>query len=198
MIRTALTLLLGAAFIVPAQSSKPPAGSVEAIAQDVRREILTLPNFGFFDDIRFSIEGNTVLLTGYASRPTLKSSAENVVKNITGVERVRNNIEVLPLSRFDDEVRARTYVAIYGDPALARYNPNRGVPIPFSPARIAAGITNDPPLGNHPIRIIVNNGAVTLVGVVDNPADRQIAEMRANNVFGALSVTNEIEVVRGK
>ena len=198
MIRTALTVLLGTAFIVPAQSAKPPAGSVEAIVQEVRREILTLPNFGLFDDIRFSIEGDTVLLTGYASRPTLKSSAENVVKDIAGVERVRNNIEVLPLSRFDDEVRTRTYIAIYGDPALARYNPNRGVPILMSPARIAAGITNDPPLGNHPIRIIVNNGAVTLVGVVDNRADRQIAEMRANNVFGALSVTNEIEVVRGK
>ncbi len=198
MIRTALTVLLGTAFIVPAQSAKPPAGSVEAIVQEVRREILTLPNFGLFDDIRFSIEGDTVLLTGYASRPTLKSSAENVVKDIAGVERVRNNIEVLPLSRFDDEVRTRTYIAIYGDPALARYNPNRGVPILMSPARIAAGITNDPPLGNHPIRIIVNNGAVTLVGVVDNRADRQIAEMRANNVFGAFSVTNEIEVVRGK
>jgi hyperosmotically inducible periplasmic protein len=193
-----MTVLLATALLLPAQSAKPPAGSVEAIAQQIRKEILTLPNFGLFDDIRFSIEGNTVLLTGYASRPTLKTSAGNVVRDIPGVEEVRNNIEVLPLSRFDDDVRARAYVAIYGDPTLARYNPNRGVPIPMSPARIAAGITNDPPPGNHPIRIIVNNGNLTLVGVVDNAADRQVAEMRANNVFGALTVTNEIEVVRNR
>ncbi|HAX44745.1 MAG TPA: BON domain-containing protein [Bryobacteraceae bacterium] len=198
MTRFAFSILLAAALAAPVDGMKPPAGSLEETARQVRKEILTLPNYGLFDNIRFTIEGDTVLLTGYASRPTLKSSAANVVKDIPGVERVRNQIEVLPLSRFDDEVRARAYVAIYGDPALARYNPNRGVPLMMSPARIAVGITNDPPPGNHPIRIIVNNGHVTLAGVVDSPVDRQVAEARVNNVFGAMSVSNELEVVRSK
>jgi hyperosmotically inducible periplasmic protein len=185
-------LCLTAALSLPAAT--PAQDSLERIAKDIRKEILTLPNYGLFDDIRFSIEGDTVRLTGFASRPTLKSSAGNVVKDIKGVERVQNDIEVLPLSRFDDEIRARAYVAIYGDPTLARYNPNRGVPIPMSPARIAVGITNDPPPGNHPIRIIVKDGNLTLAGVVDNAADRQIAEARANNVFGAFTVKNEIQI----
>lgn len=188
--------LLLAVFSLPAAT--PAQDSLERIVKEVRKEILTLPNYGLFDDIRFTVEGDTVRLTGYASRPTLKSSAANVVKDIQGVERVENQIEVLPLSRFDDQIRARAYVAIYGDPALARYNPNRGVPIPMSPARIAAGITNDPPPGNHPIRIIVKDGNLTLAGVVDSAADRQIAEARANNVFGAFTVKNEIQVVSAR
>lgn len=185
-----------AVFSLPAAT--PAQDSLERIVKEVRKEILTLPNYGLFDDIRFTVEGDTVRLTGYASRPTLKSSAANVVKDIQGVERVENQIEVLPLSRFDDQIRARAYVAIYGDPALARYNPNRGVPIPMSPARIAVGITNDPPPGNHPIRIIVKDGNLTLAGVVDNAADRQIAEARANNVFGAFTVKNEIQVASAR
>lgn len=188
--------LLLAVFSLPAAT--PAQDSLERIVKEVRKEILTLPNYGLFDDIRFTVEGDTVRLTGYASRPTLKTSAANVVKDIQGVERVENQIEVLPLSRFDDQIRARAYVAIYGDPALARYNPNRGVPIPMSPARIAAGITNDPPPGNHPIRIIVKDGNLTLAGVVDSAADRQIAEARANNVFGAFTVKNEIQVVSAR
>jgi len=188
--------LLLAVFSLPAAT--PAQDSLERIVKEVRKEILTLPNYGLFDDIRFTVEGDTVRLTGYASRPTLKSSAANVVKDIQGVERVENQIEVLPLSRFDDQIRARAYVAIYGDPALARYNPNRGVPIPMSPARIAAGITNDPPPGNHPIRIIVKDGNLTLAGVVDSAADRQIAEARANNVFGAFTVKNEIQVASAR
>lgn len=198
MSKVVFTTILGALLLVPAGIAVPQSNLNERSVERIRKELVTLPNFGLFDDIRFSIEGNTVILTGYASRPTLKASAESVVKDVAGVERVLNRIEVLPLSRFDDEVRTRAYVAIYGDPALARYNPNRGVPLPMSPARIAAGITNDPPPGVHPIRIIVNNGHLTLVGVVDTALDKQVAEARANNVFGALSVKNEIRVVSGK
>lgn len=198
MKRTVFTTLLGAALFASAAFATPQINSFEQTARQIRSEILKLPNYGLFDHLSFSIEGSTVILTGYASRPTLKTSAENVVKGITGVERVDNRIEVLPLSRFDDQIRARAYVAIYGDPTLARYNPNRGVPIPFSPARVAAGITNDPPPGNHPIHIIVKDGHLTLAGVVDTALDRQVAETRANNVFGAFSVKNELQVVGGK
>jgi hyperosmotically inducible periplasmic protein len=198
MPKAVFATILGAALLVPAGFAVPQSNLNESSVERIRKELVTLPNFGLFDDIRFSIEGNTVVLTGYASRPTLKTSAENVVKDVAGVERVVNRIEVLPLSRFDDEIRTRAYVAIYGDSTLSRYNPNRGVPLPMSPARIAAGITNDPPPGVHPIRIIVNNGHLTLVGVVDTTLDRQVAEARANNVFGALSVENRIEVVPAK
>lgn len=198
MLRAVFATILGATLLVPAGFAAPQSNLGESTVEQIRKELVTLPNFGLFDDIRFSIEANTVILTGYASRPTLKSSAENVVKDVPGVERVINRIEVLPLSRFDDEIRARAYVAIYGDPTLSRYNPNRGVPLPMSPARIAAGITNDPPPGVHPIRIIVNNGHLTLAGIVDTALDRQVAEARANNVFGALSVKNQLEVVSGK
>lgn len=189
-----LTLLLAALGL---SAATPAQHDSERLIREVRREILTLPNYGLFDHIRFSLEGDTVRLSGYASRPTLKSSAARVVKAIPGVESVRNDIEVLPLSRFDDEIRTRAYIAIYGDPVLARYNPNRGVPIPWSPARATTGITNDPPPGNHPIHIIVRDGHLTLAGVVDTAADRQIAGMRANNVFGALTVENRIEVRPG-
>lgn len=198
MKRLLFTALLGAAVLAPAAFTTPQISSFEKTARQIRKEILTLPNYGLFDHVSFTVEGNTVILTGFASRPTLKTVAENVVKDIAGVERVENRIEVLPLSRFDDEIRARAYVAIYGDATLARYNPNRGVPIPFSPARIAAGITNDPPPGNHPIHIIVKNGHLTLAGVVDTKLDRQVAEARANNVFGAFSVKNTLEVAGRK
>lgn len=168
--------------------------AVIRIAKAVQKEILTLPNYGVFDDIRFGIHEYKVTLNGYASRPTLKSSAEQVVKKIEGVKEVINKIEVLPLSPADDAVRARTYVAIYYNPVLSRYNPNRGVPAYSSPARWAAGITNDPPIGYHPIHIIVKNGNVILTGVVANEGDRNIANIQANSVSGAFSVENQIAV----
>jgi hypothetical protein len=196
--RAAVAIFLGAALLPASGLAAPRVNTPENIVREIRKEILALPNYGLFDSISFTLEGDTVILSGYASRPTLRDSAANVVKDIAGVERVENRIEVLPLSRFDDQIRARAYVAIYGDPALARYNPNRGVPLPYSPARIAAGITNDPPPGAHPIHIIVNNGHITLTGVVDTKLDRQLAEARANTVFGAFSVTNELETVGGR
>ena len=181
--------------------TNPPAQTpmsdqaVVRIARAVQKEILTLPNYGVFDDIRFAIGGDyKVELRGYASRPTLKSSAEQVAKKIEGVKEVVNSIEVLPLSRADDDIRARAYVAIYYHPVLVRYNPNRGVPDYASPARLAGGITNDPPVGYHPIHIIVKNGHLTLSGVVANEGDRNIANIQANGVQGAFQVTNDLAV----
>jgi osmotically-inducible protein OsmY len=183
------------------QASNLSERTVLRIAEQVQKNIVQLPNYGLFDDIRFGIKGNTVILKGYASRPTLKESAERVVKNIEGVESVTNQIQVLPLSRADDDVRVRTYIAIYGHPTLSRYNPNRGTPIFRSQASQMMGITTDPPPGYHPIHIIVNNGKVTLEGVVDTIGDRTIAELQANSVPGAFEVTNNLlvpEKVSGK
>ncbi|HTP31469.1 MAG TPA: BON domain-containing protein [Candidatus Acidoferrales bacterium] len=165
------------------------------IAQEVRKRIVSLPEFGVFDNLTFGIKENTVILRGLASRPILKSSAENVVKKIEGVENVDNQIEVLPLSPNDDRIRASVYVSIYGYAPLQRYTSNRGGGrTGMSVARAAGGITNDPPMGFHAIHIIVKNGNVTLTGVVDNDGDLAMAEMRANSVSGVFSVENELQV----
>lgn len=164
------------------------------MARSIQREILTLPDYGVFDSLRFSIKGDTVILRGQASRPLLKSGAENVVKKVEGVAKVENQIEVLPLSPNDDSVRLRTYVAIYGHPMLSRYNPNRGTPLFMSRMSAMTGITNNPPPGNHPVHIVVKNGNVTLEGVLATAAERTVAEMQANTAPGSFSVINNIEV----
>jgi hyperosmotically inducible periplasmic protein len=166
------------------------------IAKEVRKQILTLPQYGVFDNIHFGIKGSdAVVLMGQASRPTLKSGAERVVSKIEGVKSVDNQIEVLPVSSNDDRIRAAVYASIYRYPALQKYTSNRGGPrgVP-SVARAAGGITNDPPLGYHAIHIIVKNGNVTLTGVVDSDTDLAIAEMRANGVSGVFSVNNDLQV----
>ncbi len=177
--------------------AQTPATNEQAVirmARSIQREILTLPEYGVFDSLRFSFKGDAVVLRGQASRPILKQSAENVTRRVEGVAKVENQIEVLPLSPNDDRIRLQTYVAIYGHPALSRFNPNRGTPLFMSRMSAMSGITNDPPMGNHPVHIIVKNGQVTLEGMLPNTGDRTIAELQANGVFGAFSVTNNIEV----
>jgi osmotically-inducible protein OsmY len=164
------------------------------VAKQVRKQIVTLPQYGVFDDIHFGIKGKTVILEGSASRPTLKSSAENVVKRIEGVEGVDNRIEVLPLSPNDDRIRAAVYASIYRSPALQKYTSNRGGGRRLTPTRRTMGITNDPPIGYHAIHIIVKNGNVTLKGVVNNSGDLAIAEMQANLTPGVFSVINDLFV----
>ena len=165
------------------------------MAKQVRKAIVTLPQYGVFDNIHFAIKPDgTVTLLGEASRPTLKSGAENVVKRVEGVQKVDNQIEVLPNSPNDDRIRAAVYAAIYGFAPLQRYTSNRGRSMP-SIARAAGGITNDPPIGRHAIRIIVNNGHITLTGVVDNESDMAMAGIRANGVPLVFSVDNQLQVV---
>ena len=131
-----------------------------------------LPWFGVFDNIEYQVNGNTVTLLGQVVRPTLKSDAENVVKHIEGVQHVDNKIEVLPTSPMDDRLRMSLFHAIYGYPALEKY---------------AMGV-------QKPIRIIVKNGHVTLEGIVDSDADKNMAGMRANTVPGIFSVDNHLHV----
>ena len=165
------------------------------LAEQVRKQIVTQPQYGVFDFIHFAIQGDTVILRGMASRPTLKSGIENSVKKIEGVSNVKNEIEVLPVSPNDDRLRAAVYRSIYGYAPLQRYTSNRGGPrgVP-SVARAAGGITNDPPIGYHAIHIIVKNGNVTLTGVVDSDTDLALAGMRANSVSGVFSVDNDLQV----
>jgi hyperosmotically inducible periplasmic protein len=153
--------------------NQPSAKAQERIIKEVRHELLMLPYFGVFDYIAFKVDGDTVTLLGQVARPVLKSDAENAVKHIEGVEKVMNQIEVLPTSPMDDRLRLQLYRAIYGYPALEKY---------------ALGV-------QKPIRIIVKNGHVTLEGVVDNEADKNFVFMRANGVPGIFSVTNNLQVV---
>jgi len=164
------------------------------IAQEVRKQILSLPEYGVFDDIHFGIQGKTVILYGYASRPILKTSAERAVKSIKGVEAVDNQIEVLPASPNDDRIREAAYRAIYSAGPLQKYSGSRGFGERNSVARMAGGITYDPPLGYHAIHIIVKNGNVILTGQVLNEMDAAIAEVRANQLPGVFSVKNELQV----
>jgi hyperosmotically inducible protein len=170
-------VLLSLISISPAQDrDQPSARSVERITKEVRHEILMLPYFGVFDNIVYKVDGSTVTLLGQVVRPVLKSDAENVVKHIEGVEKVDNQIEVLPASPMDDGIRRRLFREIYGYPALEKY---------------ALGV-------QKPIRIIVKSGRVTLEGVVDNEEDKNIAGIRANSVPGTFAVTNNLQVVPSK
>lgn len=140
--------------------------------EEIRHELAMLPWVGIFDNLEFQVNGGHVTLLGAVTRPTVKSSAENVVRRIEGVETVTNNIEVLPLSPFDDRIRLAAYRAIYGYGPLQRYGLNP----------------------QAPIRIIVKNGNITLEGIVANEMDRNLANIRANGVSGAFSVTNDLRV----
>jgi len=154
------------------QTTAPSDPSTHRLEREVRHELVMLPYYGVFDNLAFNVSGNTVTLMGEVTRPTLKSEAENVVKGIEGVDRVVNNIEVLPLSPNDDQLRMAVYRSVYSDPALNRYA-LQAVP---------------------PIHIIVKNGNVKLTGVVANENDINIAYIRANSVPGVLSVKNELRV----
>jgi len=173
-----IALLSIVAFAGPTDQNSQPTGtanpkSIDRIYKEVRHELVMLPFYGVFDNLAYKVDPDgTVTLLGQVSRPTLKSDAENVVKRIEGVERVVNNIEVLPTSMNDDQIRRAAYRAIYGNEVLSQYQ-MRAVP---------------------PIHIIVKNGNITLEGVVSRTMDKQIAEMQAKSVPGAFSVTNNLVI----
>ncbi|HMC63073.1 MAG TPA: BON domain-containing protein [Candidatus Solibacter sp.] len=148
-----------------------PAGN-DRITREVRHELVMLPYYGVFDNMAYRVDGRTVTLLGQVTRPTLKSDAGNVVKKIEGVEKVDNQIQVLPLSPMDDKLRIAEYRAIYGHPGLDRYA-MQAVP---------------------PIHIIVDNGKVALEGVVATQGDKDLANIRANTVPGVFSVVNNLRV----
>ncbi len=162
----------------PTTQNNQPAGAlsqkgIDRIYKEVRHELVMLPFYGVFDNLAYKVDPDgTVTLLGQVARPVLKSDAENVVKHIEGVEKVVNNIEVLPTSINDDQIRRAAYRAIYGNEVLSQYQ-LRAVP---------------------PIHIIVKNGHITLEGVVARSMDKQIAGVQANSVQGAFSVTNNLVV----
>ncbi len=147
-----------------------PSSHPRSIEDQVRHEILSVPYIGVFDNPSWQIDNGVVTLSGEVTQPVYKYDIEQAVKGVEGVTRVENNIEVLPLSPFDDGIRVRTLRTLLRTAPLDKYF--QGV-LPS-------------------IRIIVKNGHVTLDGVVLNNADRQFAFMAANRVPGVFSVTNNL------
>jgi len=143
------------------------------IVREIRHELVTLPYYGVFDWLQFEPQGDTVILRGQVVRPSTKSDAESRVKEIEGVAKVVNEIEVLSVSPSDDRLRLALYRTIYGQNSpLFRYA-TQAVPS---------------------IHIIVNRGHATLKGVVANKGDANIAYMRARGVPGLFSVKSELTI----
>lgn len=178
----AAALMIGGGWLASAATTTPAntvatSSAVQTLdrmntLRQIRKELVTLPFVGVFDNLAYQYENGKVILSGQVVRPTTRSDAGNRVKRIKGVEQVVNNIEVLPLSSFDDSIRVRAYRTIFNTGGLYRYA-----------------------LGANPsVRIVVNRGNITLEGMVANRGDARLAYIAARGVPGAFSVTNNLRV----
>jgi hyperosmotically inducible protein len=167
---------LKAGMILSAALMAAPLGLASGIEQQVQRELGVLPYYNHFDYLSFRVNGDTVVLLGKVTQPTLKSTAEQAVRRIEGVNTVSNQIEVLPVSTDDDRLRSSLYKAIYGHSALQ------------------ALATQPAP----PIRILVENRNVTLEGSVGSYIDKTVAGAQARAVPGVFSVVNNLQVDSSK
>lgn len=177
-----LAILLAGAATANSQKSSPtaPQKGTERYEQwlqnEVRHQLMLLPWYTVFDDLEYSVSGYSVTLRGAVVNPTLKSEAANVVKHIEGVENVNNQIQILPNDSMDNQIRRAEYRKIYSQPQLSRYG-----------------------IGNlQSIHILVNNGHVTLTGLVDNQSDKDVANIQANSVPNVFSVANNLVVQNEK
>jgi hyperosmotically inducible protein len=140
------------------------------IFRDLSRQVLGYPNFTIFDSVNAQVEDGVVTLTGKVTMPYKRDALVERIMRVNGVRQVHNDITVLPVSQFDDELRLRIARAIYGNSNFWRYGS----------------------MVNPPIHIIVENGRVTLEGVVNSNVDRMLARSIASS-FGAFSVTNKLK-----
>jgi hyperosmotically inducible protein len=174
----------GAAQSAQSPAANPQAGEMQSqtltpqeqakLIEGVRKALIKLPYYGVFDNLAFRLQGRTVILEGQVATSSLKPDAASAVKKVEGVDKVVNNIQVLPPGGIDDRIRQQVYRAIYNYGPFLKY-------------------ANQP---NPPIRIIVKSARVTLEGVVDNETDKGLVTMRVNQVPGVLSVTNNLAVTR--
>ncbi len=162
-------LVISASAVLAAPASSPQG---DRTANKVRKELVTLPYYGVFDNLAYKIDGSTVTLYGQVVDAVTRKDAESRVKRIEGVERVINNIQVLPVSSMDNSIRVRTYRTIARTGSLYRY---------FMGA-------------NPSIHIIVSRGRVALEGVVANRMDSQLAYTAARQVPGVFEVVNNLRV----
>jgi hyperosmotically inducible protein len=144
----------------------------QRITKEVRHELVMLPQLSIFDNLAFKVDGGSVTLLGQVRNAVLKDEAQSAVKKIEGVEKVNNQIDILPPSPDDDRIRMRVARALFSDDGLFKYSMG-AVP---------------------PIHIIVNMGHVTLEGVVNNQGDKDRATIRVNSVPGIFEVKNDLQV----
>jgi hyperosmotically inducible periplasmic protein len=166
-------LLAGSA--LAADKTKPNVPRTDAdISQSVQHEMRSYPYYTIFDDISYTVQNGQVSIYGDVTQPVKKSDIHNIIAKLPGVESVVDNIQVLPLSDMDNALRRQVAASIYRYPTLSRYG-----------------------AGTHPsIHIIVNNGHVTLTGIVDTETDKNVATIRASTAgmsFGP--ITNKLQVV---
>jgi hyperosmotically inducible protein len=170
-LRMLRNILMTAAVAIGAAAAAVPTDA--DIAKRVRHEVLMYPSYTLWDDINFRVNQGNVELLGAVSQPFKKSDLGRIVKSIPGVASVTNELKVLPLSNFDDQLRLQVARAIFRDPTLSRY---------------AMGAVPS-------IHIIVDNGHVTLTGAVNSAMEKQIAGMRASGVgLGFGPVVNNLSV----
>ena len=170
---TLASLILTAGTVVAANTNPDGANTDTQIANKVTHEIRMYPRYTIWDNIAIRVREGDVELTGQVSQPFKKADMGRLAQSVPGVRSVTNRLEVLPTSFFDDRLRLQIARAIYRDPVLSRY-----------------GIQAVPP-----IHIIVDNGHVTLEGVVNNDMEKNVAGIRAGQAglsFGA--VTNNLRV----
>jgi hyperosmotically inducible periplasmic protein len=153
-------------------STKPSEAATTTLSREIHHQILALPFYSVFDSIDFRLEGRKVTLSGQVLRRTLKENAEAAVKSIEGIDAVVNQIEVLPVSPTDDDLRRAVYRALYEDPILERY-----------------AVQNVPP-----VHIIVKNGKVSLEGTVESVSDKHLAGTRAATVPNVAGVKNDLQI----
>jgi hyperosmotically inducible protein len=168
-IRYQLGLLLSALLLLSGGAASAQDRHDMRIADEIGRELNKYTRYTIFDHVGGTVENGVATLTGKVTMPYKKNDIAKRVASIEGVREVLNQIEVLPVSNYDEELRRRVARAIYGNSAFWQYA-----------AR-----------ANPPIHIIVENGHVTLVGVVNSNVDRMLARSLATG-FGELSVTNQL------
>src|SRR5215472_13887228 len=166
----AAILAAGSTSLAFADASNPSAD--QRLAGRVRHELAMIPQVTVFDNLGYRVDGGTVTLYGQVRNAVVKDEAQNSIKHLEGVERVNNQIEVLPPSFSDDRIRRQMARAIYKDSSMFNYA--------IQPVA--------------PIRIVVKNGHVDLEGVVRTERDKDVAFIRANEVPGVFSVQNNLQV----
>jgi hyperosmotically inducible protein len=167
----AAALLAGVAAATTKAGANLPQSDSD-IAKNVRHEVVMYPRYSIWDDVGFRVVNGNVSLLGEVNQPFKKLDIERLVRNVPGVTSVTNEIKVLPLSSMDDRLRLQVANAIYRDPILSGYA-----------------------MGAVPaIHIIVENGHVTLTGMVNSDMEKQIAGMRAASSLSFGPITNNLVV----
>lgn len=172
MKRWTRTIAIGAAMLLASSATMwaTPEGSNAKVAEHVRKQIVTLPYYSIFDSVEFQLNDGVLELSGEVYRPVMKKMIEKVAQRVEGVTSVTNNIEILPVSSFDDQIRVALARQLYGSPVFTRHS-IQAVP---------------------PVHIVVKNGNVTLEGVVNSELEKNVAFHLANGIHGVFSVTNNL------